>query len=31
MADFWSGIGVQHGRWGLTGFTEIQVVNLAQG
>jgi acyl-CoA reductase-like NAD-dependent aldehyde dehydrogenase len=26
----WSGIGVEHGHWGLTGFTEIQVVNISK-
>lgn len=27
----WSGIGVENGPWGLLGFTEIQVVNMAKG
>ena len=27
----WSGIGVENGPWGLLGFTEIQVVNVAKG
>ena len=27
----WSGIGVENGTWGLLGFTEIQVVNVAKG
>ncbi len=27
----WSGIGVENGTWGLTGFTEIQVVHRAKG
>ena len=26
----WSGIGVENGPWGLLGFTEIQVVNVAK-
>ncbi|HUY28356.1 MAG TPA: aldehyde dehydrogenase family protein [Candidatus Binataceae bacterium] len=26
----WSGIGVENGTWGLLGFTEIQVVNVAR-
>jgi acyl-CoA reductase-like NAD-dependent aldehyde dehydrogenase len=26
----WSGIGVENGRWGLLGFTEIQVLNVAR-
>jgi acyl-CoA reductase-like NAD-dependent aldehyde dehydrogenase len=26
----WSGIGVENGPWGLVGFTEIQVVNVAK-
>ena len=26
----WSGIGVENGPWGLLGFTEIQVVNVAR-
>jgi acyl-CoA reductase-like NAD-dependent aldehyde dehydrogenase len=26
----WSGIGVENGPWGLLGFTEIQVVNIAK-
>lgn len=26
----WSGIGVEHGPWGLLGFTEIQVVNMSK-
>jgi len=26
----WSGIGVENGPWGLLGFTEIQVVNMAK-
>ncbi|HTO72007.1 MAG TPA: aldehyde dehydrogenase family protein [Myxococcota bacterium] len=27
----WSGIGVENGPWGLLGFTELQVVNVAKG
>ena len=27
----WSGIGVEGGRWGLIGFTEIQAVHVARG
>lgn len=27
----WSGVGVENGPWGLLGFTEIQVVNVAKG
>jgi acyl-CoA reductase-like NAD-dependent aldehyde dehydrogenase len=27
----WSGIGVENGPWGLLGFTEIQVMNVAKG
>jgi len=27
----WSGIGVENGPWGLLGFTEIQVLNVARG
>ena len=27
----WSGIGVENGPWGLLGFTEIQLVNVAKG
>lgn len=27
----WSGIGVENGPWGLLGFTEIQVINIAKG
>ena len=27
----WSGVGVEGGTWGLLGFTEIQVVNVAKG
>ena len=26
----WSGVGVENGPWGLLGFTEIQVVNVAK-
>ncbi|MFL6054918.1 MAG: aldehyde dehydrogenase family protein [Actinoallomurus sp.] len=26
----WSGIGVENGTWGLTGFTEIRVVHRAK-
>ena len=26
----WSGIGVENGPWGLLGFTELQVVNVAR-
>jgi acyl-CoA reductase-like NAD-dependent aldehyde dehydrogenase len=26
----WSGIGVENGKWGLLGFTEIQVLNVAR-
>jgi acyl-CoA reductase-like NAD-dependent aldehyde dehydrogenase len=26
----WSGIGVENGRWGLLGFTEIQTGNVAK-
>jgi acyl-CoA reductase-like NAD-dependent aldehyde dehydrogenase len=27
----WSGIGVENGRWGLYGFTELQTVNVERG
>lgn len=27
----WSGIGVENGRWGLAGFTELQVIYTARG
>jgi acyl-CoA reductase-like NAD-dependent aldehyde dehydrogenase len=27
----WSGIGVENGPWGLLGFTELRVVNVARG
>lgn len=27
----WSGIGVENGPWGLLGYTDIQVVNMAKG
>jgi acyl-CoA reductase-like NAD-dependent aldehyde dehydrogenase len=27
----WSGIGVENGKWGLLGFTELQVVDIAKG
>lgn len=25
----WSGVGVEHGPWGLGGFTELQVIHRA--